>query len=401
MAVEPLAALSSHAANIKKEIDAVQRIAEDASTSPAKYDPADSAEPMPDLWKTIEPVFRLHDNVQKWLMENEELFKFPYLSEAVENIGNYMNALVYKFLAVLLEPSLQETRNAVKAARDEAFKAGQLSDIFQDGSTDSNPSHSDIAKDHFSNLLNQPAGLVATVITNWSVRMVVSCWDDHNQNADDMINHILTILHHPAFPSERNDPQRYMFEAVENWWNAHSPSQKDQLRKKLSKESAKFYYDHHSHTITASNFRGPNKRQYKQGYEFPGSRPEIVARPSESITAKAQELIQNVSNTLNDAGKAVINGTVEVINVVGDTTNDVGNFVGKTVDDAGNFIGDTANDVGNFVGQTANKTVNVVGDTVNDVGNFVGQTANETVNVIGNTANDVGNFVGNIMPWNW
>ena len=214
---------------------------------------------MPDLWKTIQAVFKLHDNVQKWLLENEDMFKIPVLSDAVENIGYFMNALVYKFFTVLIEPSLQETRNAMKGVRHKAFKAGQLLDIFKDGLTGSNLSHSDIAKDHFSNLLNQPAGLVAIVITNWSVRMEVHYWDDHNRSAEDTINHILPILHHPAFPSEWNDPQRYIFEAFENWWNTHSPSQKDQLSNMLSKESGKSYYDHHSHTITTSNFRGPNK----------------------------------------------------------------------------------------------------------------------------------------------
>jgi len=217
-----LAALTSEGAKIPSQISAIERTAADASNNQAKYDPTDESEPLPDLWKTIEPVFKLHDDVQRWLMDNEELFEIPYLSDAVDNIGKYMNALVYKFLAILFEPSVQETRNAVKAARDAAQAAGKQSDIWGNESTDSNPSHSDIAKDHFSNVLNQPAGLVATVITNWTTRMVVRCWDEKQQDADDMINHILSILHHPAFAREKNDPQRYMFSAVETWWNTHS-----------------------------------------------------------------------------------------------------------------------------------------------------------------------------------
>ena len=120
-----LATLSSEGYKIWSQISAIEATAADASNNQAKYDPADKSEPMHDLWKTIEPVFRLHDDVQKWLMENEELFKIPYLSDAAENIGTYMNALVYKFLATLLEPSLQATRNAVKAARDAAQAAGK------------------------------------------------------------------------------------------------------------------------------------------------------------------------------------------------------------------------------------------------------------------------------------
>jgi hypothetical protein len=370
-----LAALSSEGSKILSQINAIEATAADASNNPAKYDPADKSEPMPDLWKTIEPVFRLHDDVQKWLMENEELFKIPYLSDAVNNIGEYMNALVYKFLATLLEPSLQETRNAVKAARDEAQKAGKQSDIWGDESKDSNPSHSDIAKDHFSNVLNQPAGLVATVITNWTTRMVVRCWDEKDQDADDMINHILTILHHPAFAREKNDPQKYMFSAVETWWNTHSDQQRSDLRKKLSKDSAKDYYDHHDHTIQASDFRGPNKLCYKHGFEFPGSRPNVNPPPSQSLLGKTKELIVDVSNQLNAAGQAVVDGTVEVVNVVGDTANDVVDAVGDGFNTVGRGIGDGAE---------------AVGGAVIDAGNWVGD-----------TATDVGNTINNAMPWNW
>ncbi|KAG9203708.1 hypothetical protein G6514_002319 [Epicoccum nigrum] len=155
----------------------------------------------------------------------------------------------------------------------------QYADIFKDGSEDSNPSHSDIAKDHFSNLLNQPAGLVATVITNWTTRMVVHCWDDRNQNADEMIDYILTILHHPAFARDKNEPQGYMLQAVETLWNAHEEGQRVTMRDKLSKESARKYFEQHDHTIQASDFRGPNKRRYQHGFVFEGSQPELAPPP--------------------------------------------------------------------------------------------------------------------------
>jgi hypothetical protein len=370
-----LAALSSEGSDIRSQIDAIEATAADASDNQAKYDPVNKSKPMPDLWETIEPIFRLHDDVQKWMMQNDDLFKIPYLSDAVENIGNYMNALVYKFLAILLEPSLQETRNAVKAARDAAQVAGKQSDIWGDESTDSNPSHSDIAKDHFSNILNQPAGLVATVITNYATRMVVRCWDEEGIPADEMIDHILTILHHPAFAQDKNDPQRYMFSAVETWWNAHSDQQRDDLRNKLGKDSAKDYYDHHDHTIQASDFRGPNKLRYQHGFDFPGSRPDIRAPPNESIIGQTADLIIGVSEQLNAAGQAVVDGTVEVVNVVGDATNTVVDAVGDGFNTAGRGIEDGAN---------------AVGGAVVDAGNWVGD-----------TAVDVGNTINNAMPWNW
>ncbi|KAK3626240.1 hypothetical protein LTR56_019911 [Elasticomyces elasticus] len=375
MTVGVLAALSSEGSKILSQIDAIEATAEDACNSPAKYDPSDQSTPMPDLWKTIEPAFKLHDDVKKWLLENDDLFKVPVLSEAVENISNCMNALVYKFLAVLIEPSLQEVRNAAKAASVAASEAGKQSDIFRDGSKDSNPSHSDIAKDHFSNLLNQPAGLVATVITNWTTRMVVQCWDDKDQSADDMINRILSILHHPAFTQGKNEPQTYMFHAVETWWNAHSDTQRDDLRFKLSKESAKNYYDHHDHTIQASDFLGSNKLRYPRGFDFLGSRPELLAHPDISLAGKTKELILDVSSKLNEAGQAVVDGTVEVIHVVGDAADVLVDNVGAGFDAAEREIENGAE---------------TVGQSLADAGSWVGDTAEDVVGTIGNA-----------MPWNW
>lgn len=390
IAIGPLAKLSSKAAVFSSQIDAVEAAAADASNNPAKYDPSDNSEPMPDLWKTIEPVFKLHDDIQKWFMENEDLFDIPILTDAVDNISNFMEALVYKFLAVLLEPSLQETRNAVKAAADAAQEAGDKSDIFRDESEDSNPSHSNIAKDHFSNLLNQPAGLVATVITNWTTRMVVRCWDERNQNADEMIDYILTILHHPAFARNKNEPQTYMFQAVETWWNAHEESQRATMRVKLNKQSAQKYFEQHDHTVQASDFRGPNKRRYQHGFVFEGSQPELAPPPDKSLLGKTKELIEDASRGLNDAGRAVIDGTAEVINVVGDTANKAVDTVGDGLNAAGRGIEEGAN----AVGDTANRAVDTVGDGLNAAGRSIAEGANAVGDEVADIGRKIGGFFG-------
>ena len=378
-AADILAVLSSRRSEILSRINAIEAVAADASNNQPKYDPADRSEPMPDLWKAIEPVFRLHDDIQKWLMQNEDLFKIdiPGLSAAVKKIGQYMDVLVYKFLAVFLEPFLQEVRNSVKAARDQVQDAGKHlhSDVWGDNSTDSNPSHSDIAKDHFSNVLNQPAGLVATVITNWTTRMVVRCWDEPDQDADDMINHILTILHHPAFMQEKNDPQKYMFLAVETWWTKHSEEQRNELREKLSKDSVKDYYDHHDHTIQASDFQGEGKECYPDGFVFPGSHPKPGKAPSGSLLGKTAELIVNVSNQLNAAGQAVVDGTLEVVNVVGDVANDAADAVSDGF--------------------------NTVGRGIEDGADAVGGAIVDGVDAVGGAFAEAGNAVSNVLRWDW
>lgn len=198
-------------------------VAETAKKDPSAFNPAKNnlVDGPNDLWKAMEPAFALHDHVAKWLLEHEETFKIPYLSKAIEDIGLYIDKFVYKFLALVIEPSIEEMRKAVGAGKEQVLKDDeeQGDDIYKYGSHGSDPSHSIIAKDHFSNVLNPPAGLVATVTTNWTTQQVVHCWDDSSIDGEAIIAEILKILHCPAFAgaSSASFIQNTMYEAVGKW----------------------------------------------------------------------------------------------------------------------------------------------------------------------------------------
>ena len=119
-----------------------------AAQGPSAFDPAkwDLAEGPHTLWEAIEPIFRFHDEVAKFMLEHEAAFKIPILSQAAEDIGKYLDALVYKYLAVFLEPTIQEMRKVVKEAKEDAFNADKsladYVDIFKENSEESDPSHS-------------------------------------------------------------------------------------------------------------------------------------------------------------------------------------------------------------------------------------------------------------------
>lgn len=226
------------------------------------------------LWETIEPMFYFHDRISKWLQEGEENAEEQ---RSGGKIGDYSNQLVYKYLAVMVESSVKELRKALKAAKDrvdeEAAKS-QSAEVYEEGSA-SDPSHSDLSKDHFSNVLNRPAGLVATVTTNWVTQQVVDCWDDPRRNADKTINEILKIMHHPAFPKKKNSIQRYMFDTVRMWWDENSTEGKESLRSKLAKESVRSR-SHEDQFLTLKDFEGKQRGAAK----FPGSRPGVRQAPN-------------------------------------------------------------------------------------------------------------------------
>ncbi|KAF3765356.1 heterokaryon incompatibility Het-C [Cryphonectria parasitica EP155] len=231
------------------------------------------------LWQAIEPVLYLHDRVSKYLHEGLEDTEESIEDYSHGQLGEYTNQLVFKYLAIMIESSVRALRNAVKAARDrvdeEAAKADSAQ-VYLDG-TASDPSHSDLSKDHFSNVLNQPAGLVATITTNWTVQQVVRCWDDSKLDADRCIDEILTVLHHPAFPREKTPIQQYMFTAIDKWWNANPPEEKDRIRAKLTKESVQ-QRQHEDHTLTLKDFEGKQSGPAS----FPNSWPKVRQPPKKA-----------------------------------------------------------------------------------------------------------------------
>lgn len=242
------------------------------------------------LWKAIEPVLFLHDRVSKYLQEGEEDAEESTEDISHGQLGEWINQLVFKYMAVMIESSVRELRNALKAARDrvdnEASKADSAH-VYLDG-TASDPSHSDLSKDHFSNILNQPGGLIATITTNWTTQAVVKCWDDPNLDADAIIDEILTVLHHPAFPEKKTPIQEYMFEAVRLWWRARPAEEQDRIRAKLTKEAVQSR-QHEDHTLTLKDLEG----RHAGPASFPGAWPKVRQPPKKAsiIAAWTNHLI--------------------------------------------------------------------------------------------------------------
>lgn len=237
------------------------------------------------LWQAIEPILYLHDRVSKYLQEDTEDASDSTQDYSHGQLGEYTNQLVFKYLAIMIESSVRELRNAVRAARDrvdeEAAKADSAQ-VYRPNTDASDPSHSDLSKDHFSNVLNQPAGLVATVTTNWTVQQVVKCWDDPKLDADKTINEILAILHHPAFPEHKAPIQQYMFDAVERWWTANPPEDQSSIRSKLTKDAVQ-QRQHEDHTLTLKDFEGKQSGPAS----FPGAWPKVRQPPRKaSIVAE-------------------------------------------------------------------------------------------------------------------
>jgi hypothetical protein len=85
---------------------------------------------------------------------------------------------------------LKEVANVLtkqsKAVVDE--DAAQF-EVFDDAYA-SDPTHSMLSKDHFDNILNEPAGKVAEVVVRHTVELVVEAWSDSNVDIESTLNDV-------------------------------------------------------------------------------------------------------------------------------------------------------------------------------------------------------------------
>ena len=77
------------------------------------------------------------------------------------------------------------------------------------------------------------------MVTAFTTREVISCWNDHSIDANQVITNILKALHHPFYIdfNSPNQLQKVMFEIVTRWWDDKSPDQRNTLRHLLKQST--------------------------------------------------------------------------------------------------------------------------------------------------------------------
>jgi hypothetical protein len=199
-------------------------------------DPEAFTEQLGELVKQIYPVMEFHDEIMQSISEFIE--KIPILPEMIEQLQEQVTVFVFSLLAPFVLPILDQVKTELETGSSEVIASSREKQhiVFNDDySTD--PTHSMLSKDHFSNILNEPAGRVASAVLSWAVPQIVQCWDGE-ADTDETIDRIIDgVFHHPACRQGRvrgsEQCRSIMFQTVEKWWRAQ-PDQND-LRRKLSR----------------------------------------------------------------------------------------------------------------------------------------------------------------------
>ena len=119
-----------------------------------------------EVQKQIYPILEWHDEMMQSITEAIE--KIPVLPQLIENLQEQLNVFVFSLLAPFVLPIINQVKTELNTGSSEIIQSSkdkQLIVFHDDDSSD--PTHSMLSKDHFSNVLNEPAGKVASQVLKW------------------------------------------------------------------------------------------------------------------------------------------------------------------------------------------------------------------------------------------
>lgn len=188
--------------------------------------------------KDMYPILEFHDQIMKAM--TVVMSKVPGLDELLENMSGALQIFVFSLLAPYVKPIIAQARVELKSSSEGVLKSslkGQY-EVFENESC-SDPTHSMLSKDHFSNVLNPIAGQIACATVRFVVPRMVEAWSDEGKDVRQVIDDILQVFHHPALRDEQREGQKAMFETVKGWWEGKSDSEKQHLTEILSHDGVK------------------------------------------------------------------------------------------------------------------------------------------------------------------
>ncbi|KAH9943991.1 Het-C-domain-containing protein [Epithele typhae] len=195
------------------------------------FDP-DNVAP-PEVQEQLYKLLVWRDNVYRDIIK--KIAMVPGLSELMENLTNALNAFVYTVAAPYVSPLLKQVTTVLSEGSKAVIDTEDQYEVFDDPNA-SDPSHSLLSKDHFALILNEPAGKIAQVVVEHTVKLLVQAWFN-DDNADRVINEILEAFHHPWYATGRSRIHQEMFQCMENWVNGLED--RDTIIEKLTKESVR------------------------------------------------------------------------------------------------------------------------------------------------------------------
>ncbi|KIW87528.1 uncharacterized protein Z519_11851 [Cladophialophora bantiana CBS 173.52] len=190
----------------------------------------------------IYPILAFRDKVVRTISGIIE--KIPGLEALVDRITETLTVFILSLLAPFVRPILNAISKALQTGSEGVLtsSAKHQYEVWTDPhSTD--PTHSMLSKDHFSNMLNEPAGNVAAEILKFVAPRVLYAWEHPDVPVQQVMHDVESIFHHPAIRNEGLEVHRNMFTAVRRWVDG-LPDKGHSLETLLSSEGVRAGKNH-------------------------------------------------------------------------------------------------------------------------------------------------------------
>lgn len=221
---------------------------EDEDVSP--LEPEKWAEYLIKVQERIYPIMQWHDRFMQRIDELVE--RIPVVPKMIQKLKEQMTLFVFTVLAPFVLPVINRVKTELQAGSSEIIESSkeQQLNIFMDDDC-SNPTHSMLSKDHFSNVLNEPAGKIAGAIVAWTVPQIMECWDNTEIDIERTLTRIIYgVFHHPALRMYDYDGagaiREIMFNVVEKWWDEQGEEGQEVLRQQLCRDGIENGLNHKS-----------------------------------------------------------------------------------------------------------------------------------------------------------
>jgi len=238
--------LSRQAQRLQAQSNAQEQDTESQGERPLQNIPGTNIDPLKTAAQ-IYPILEFRDKVVKIIDATIE--KIPGLEALVEKITETLTLFVLSLLAPYIRPIIDAVSKQLKAGSGGVIDASGKHQY--EPWTDpkcSDPTHSLLSKDHFSNILNEPAGQVASTILQYVAPRVIYAWQHLGIPLDQVLNDVVRVFHHPALRNEQCELHRDMFNTVERWARSR-PDGGSNLNVLLSSDSVR---NGNNHTVDPS-----------------------------------------------------------------------------------------------------------------------------------------------------
>ncbi|KAG7292458.1 hypothetical protein NEMBOFW57_002493 [Staphylotrichum longicolle] len=287
----------------KNKIDDLQNNAQAAqmeNVSVSPRDPEEFTAYISNVFKQIMPVIQFHDELLQDI--SQAIAKIPVLPKIIEQLEEQLSIFVFQLIAPFIVPVIDQIKNELATGATEiiASSKNEQHNVFNnDRCTD--PTHSMLSKDHFTNILNEIAGRTASKVVSWVVPQIMEAWDDQNCDVDRMLNKIIYgVLHHPAQremgPEGAQEGRSLIFASVREWWEDMDDGQRDEYRRKLSRDGVENGENHKEGQHDCGHGCGGKLKMHKN---FKNAAPETLE--DKIAGAAADAIIGGVKQGLSDA----------------------------------------------------------------------------------------------------